>query len=91
MLGVFEILPALGQQRLVLRATHLVYGISQVLGHMKLVKGNLLPSPRYPVQRRTDVGRPHIHGNTLNGRLLIIREAIIEARQTRLILAIGDM
>lgn len=70
MLCALQVIPALGTQRLVLNASYLVDGIAQIPGDMKLVKSNLLLSTRQALQRRADLGGPHIHGNAFYRCLL---------------------
>ncbi len=61
MLGAGEILAVLLQKGLVLPAPHLVNGITQELGDMEFVEGDLLLSAGNMLQGRVDVARSHVH------------------------------
>jgi|GEM_PF-2512977 len=65
-LGPFETVHPLFHQLPVLLASNLVHGLSQIFGHMKTVKRDLLLGPRHTRQRGLNVRRPHIHTHALN-------------------------
>ena len=73
-----------GDQCFVFLATHLVNGLAKVLGNMEFIKGNLLLRPRQAFQCGIDKGRPHIHGNTLNGFPLLFCQTVIPRFERRL-------
>jgi len=86
-LAALEESVAFAKQRLVLLAADLVHRLTQCLGHVKLVEGNLLLGLRDGGQGSLDVSRPHVHGNALNRTLLGFIQPRIERIQ-RLLLAV---
>ncbi len=65
MLAALQVFIAFGHQRLVLLAADLVNSLTEILGNMKFIEGNLLCRLRQALQRGIDIGWPHIHGDTL--------------------------
>ncbi len=90
-LAALEKVVAPSQQRLMLLASYLVHGVTQVLGNVKLIEGDLLLGPRDTVQGGTDKPLPHVHGDALNGLFLLICQAVIERHQALLLAILRHM
>jgi len=81
---------ALTKQRLVLLATHLVHRLTHGLGHVKLVKSNLLRRTGNSGQRSLDIGWSHVHIQSGIKRFQRLLLAVLAHMDDFARLAVGD-
>ncbi len=90
-LGSLKVVPAFLHQCLVPLAPNLVYGSSQTLHYVNLVKGHLPLRLWHMLQRGVDVGWSHVHANTLDPLQLLQSESSIPLRKCFLLTVFAHM
>ena len=78
-------------QRLVLLAANLIDSVTEILGDVKLVEDDLPGSVGQMRGDRSDVGIPHVHGDSFDPLKLVVSQGRPEAVQAGLTAFFGDV